>query len=128
MKLDQMLKVVGSKCLLAMILLFGWQGLASADVVTTGELLAENRAAQQQAEVASFLSRDDVRQQLMTRGVDADRALERVNALSAEELSSLHAQIDQLPAGEGVLETVLFLLVIFMLLDIAGVTDIFPGL
>ncbi|MGM0631653.1 MAG: PA2779 family protein [Pseudomonadota bacterium] len=128
MKLDQILKTIGRRGLLVAMLLFGWQGLASADVVTTGELLAESRTAQQQAEVASFLSRDDVRQQLMTRGVDAESAMERVNALSAEELSSLHAQIDQLPAGEGVLETVLFLLVIFMLLDIAGVTDIFPGL
>jgi hypothetical protein len=43
-------------------------------------------------------------------------------------LASLSAQIDELPAGQGALETILFLLVIFMLLDIAGVTDIFPGL
>ena len=128
MKPEQVMKMIGRRVLLATVLLFGWQGLATADVVTTGELLSENRVAQQQAEVASFLAREDVRQQLMARGVDAGSALDRVNALSAEELSTLHGQIDQLPAGEGVLETVLFLLVIFMLLDIAGVTDIFPGL
>lgn len=128
MRIDQMLRTIGKQALLAVTLLFGWQSIAAADVVTTEQLLAENRVQQQQAEVSAFLARDGVRQQLMAHGVDADSAMERVNALSAEELSMLHSQIDQLPAGEGVLETVLFLLVIFMLLDIAGVTDIFPGL
>mgnify|MGYP003144579290 FL=1 len=66
--------------------------------------------------------------QLAARGVDAADAQARVNAMSQAELAALSAQIDELPAGEGLLETVLFLLVIFMLLDIAGVTDIFPGL
>lgn len=128
MRVDQLMRTMGKQLLLAATLLFGWQGIAAADVVTTGELLAEQRVQQQQADVSAFLARDGVRQQLMAHGVDADSAMERVNALSAQELSMLHDRIDQLPAGEGVLETVLFLLVIFMLLDIAGVTDIFPGL
>lgn len=128
MKIDQLLRTMGKQMLLAVTLLVGWQGIAAADVVTTEQLLAENRVQQQQAEVSSFLARDGVRQQLMAHGVDASAAMERVEALSAAELSMLHAKIDELPAGEGVLETVLFLLVIFMLLDIAGVTDIFPGL
>lgn len=128
MKIDQLLRTMGKQVLLAVALLVGWQGIAAADVVTTEQLLAESRVQQQQAEVSAFLARDGVRQQLMAHGVDAASAMDRVNALSAEELSMLHAQIDQLPAGEGALETILFLLVIFMLLDIAGVTDIFPGL
>lgn len=128
MKTDLIARSMGKQMLLAVVLLFGWQGLAAADVVTTEQLLAESRVQQQQAEVSAFLARDGVREQLMAHGVDAGNAMERVNALSARELSMLHARIDQLPAGEGVLETVLFLLVIFMLLDIAGVTDIFPGL
>jgi hypothetical protein len=60
--------------------------------------------------------------------VDAGDALQRVAAMSSAELASIAAKIDELPAGAGLLETALFLLVIFMLLDIAGVTDIFPGL
>jgi tRNA A37 methylthiotransferase MiaB len=128
MRVDQILRATGKQMLLAITLLVGWQGIAAADVVTTEQLLAENRVQQQQAEVSAFLARDGVRTRLMAHGVDATSAMERVDALSADELSMLHAQIDQLPAGEGLLESVLFLLVIFMLLDIAGVTDIFPGL
>jgi hypothetical protein len=52
----------------------------------------------------------------------------RIASLTASELATLASQIDTLPAGEGALETLIFVLVVFMLLDIAGVTDIFPGL
>lgn len=115
---------------LALFLLmgFGWHSQASADMVGTADLLASNQVQQQRADVQAFLARDAVRDQLMARGVDADAASERIAALSASELATLHGQIDELPVGEGLLETVLFLLVIFMLLDIAGITDIFPGL
>lgn len=128
MKTDAIFSRMTRGTLLILALLIGWQGVAVASPVPTAELLAETRVQQQQAEVSAFLSRDAVRQQLTARGVDADHAMERVEALSAEELSVLHQQIDELPAGEGILETALFLLVIFMLLDIAGVTDIFPSL
>jgi hypothetical protein len=117
-----------SLVLLAGMLVFGLQAQVSADIVSTQQLLAEQRLESQRGEVAAFLGRDAVQHQLMLRGVDAADAASRVAALTADELALLHAQIDELPAGEGILETVLFLLVIFMLLDIAGVTDIFPGL
>jgi hypothetical protein len=114
------------------VLGFGLQSPAQADsasgMLSTQQLLQEVRLDQQRASVASFLSREVVQSQLQARGVDFQSSLDRVNSLTVEELATLSAQIDELPAGEGILETVLFLLVIFMLLDIAGVTDIFPGL
>lgn len=128
MKTEAIFSRMTRSTLLILALLTGWQGVAVASPVTTAELLTESRVQQQQAEVSAFLSRDAVRQQLTARGVNVDDAMERVAALSPEELATLHQQIDELPAGEGVLETALFLLVIFMLLDIAGVTDIFPSL
>jgi hypothetical protein len=101
---------------------------APAGMVSTQQLAQESRLDQQRVQVSEFLGRADVQAQLEARGVDVADAKARIAGLSAAELATLSAQIDELPAGEGVLETVLFLLVIFMLLDIAGVTDIFPGL
>ena len=101
---------------------------APAGMVSTQQLVQESRMDQQRVQVNDFLARADVQAQLQARGVDVADAQARIAGLSAAELAALSAQIDELPAGEGVLETVLFLLVIFMLLDIAGVTDIFPGL
>jgi len=123
----------GSVCTLAAALVTGSlvQSTAfatPAGMVSTQQLVQESRVDQQRVQVNDFLSRADVQAQLEARGVDVASAKARIASLSPAELASLSAQIDQLPAGEGVLETVLFLLVIFMLLDIAGVTDIFPGL
>ncbi len=101
---------------------------APAGMVGSEQLAQQLQLDNQRASISQFLSRDEVQNQLMARGVDVADAEARVQNMTAAELSLLSAQIDELPAGEGVLETVLFLLVIFMLLDIAGATDIFPGI
>lgn len=112
-----------------LVLGLGTQAYAApAGMVSTQQLTQQVQLDSQRASLTRFLSRDDVQGQLMARGVEIADAQARVHNMTAAELSMLSAQIDELPAGEGVLETVLFLLVIFMLLDIAGVTDIFPGL
>jgi len=100
----------------------------ASDMISTQQLLHEVQVEQQRSSVSAFLDRSEVQSQLIARGVDVADAQARVASLGAAELGALAAQIDELPAGEGLLEAVLFLLVIFMLLDIAGVTDIFPGL
>jgi len=97
-------------------------------MVTTQQLAQETRDDQQRTHVSAFLNRADVQLLLEARGVDVADAQTRIASLTAGELAQLAAQIDTLPAGEGVLETLIFVLVVFMLLDIAGVTDIFPGL
>lgn len=101
---------------------------APAGMVSTQQLAQESRVDQQRAQVSAFLNRAEVQAQLEARGVDAADAAARISGLNASELASLSSQIDALPAGEGALETLVFVLVIFMLLDIAGVTDIFPGI
>lgn len=129
--------IVGNRFLLwmmALVLVFGLSSHAAAQadafsgMLSTEQLVQKVSRDEQRSAVTAFLSRGDVQAQLEARGVDFTSAQQRVGNLSALELASLSAQIDELPAGQGALETILFLMVIFMLLDIAGVTDIFPGL
>ena len=101
---------------------------APSAMVSTQQLAQETRVDQQRAHVSAFLDRAEVESLLEARGVDVADAQARIASLTASELATLAAQIDTLPAGEGALETLIFVLVVFMLLDIAGVTDIFPGL
>jgi hypothetical protein len=101
---------------------------APSTMVSTQQLVQETRVDQQRAHVSAFLDRAEVQSLLEARGVDVDDAQARIASLTASELATLASQIDTLPAGEGALETLIFVLVVFMLLDIAGVTDIFPGL
>lgn len=114
--------------LIAALTLMSVQMPAMADIVGTDQLMAEQRTDMQRDMVKGFLDREDVRVQLMARGVNASDALTRVDSLSDAELIELAQQIDSLPAGEGALGFVIGLIVIFMLLDIAGVTDVFPAI
>lgn len=113
---------------LALFTMMSIQTPAMADIVSTEQLAMEQQAQIERNAVMSFFSRDDVREQLVAHGVDVSDAQTRVNSLSAAEISSLYQQIDTLPAGEGGLGLVIAIIVVFMLLDIAGVTDIFPAL
>jgi predicted PurR-regulated permease PerM len=101
---------------------------APAGMVSTQQLAQDTRLDQQRSHVSAFFDRAEVQSLLEARGVDATDAQARVASLTASELAALAAQIDTMPAGEGVLETLVFVLVVFMLLDVAGVTDIFPGI
>jgi hypothetical protein len=65
----------------------------------------------------------------MTRfGVDSDQAVERVAALSDEEVQRLAEKIDSTPvgAGGGVIGAVVFVFLVLLVTDILGFTKIFP--
>jgi len=131
--MNAFLSRIASAGMLAVVMLAGvvMQSVAVAApsaMVTTQQLVNETRTEQQRAHVSAFFDRAEVQSLLQDRGVDAADAQARVASLTASELASFAAQIDTMPAGEGGLETLVFVLVVFMLLDIAGVTDIFPGI
>lgn len=124
---SQMAKMINS-VLIAAFTLMCVQAPVMADIVSTEQIAFEQRTDTQREMVKSFLDRGDVQAQLVARGVDAHDALQRVDSLTATELAELSEQIDNLPAGEGAIGFVIGLIVIFMLLDIAGVTDVFPAI
>ena len=128
MKMNSYLSKTVTTVLIAAFSLVCIQVPAMADIVSTDQIATEQRTEIQRVAVRDFLGRDDVQAQLEARGVDARDALLRVNSLTASELATLSTQIDTLPAGEGALGFVIGLIVIFMLLDIAGVTDVFPAI
>lgn len=128
MILNSFLRKFVSTFVLVAFSLVGVQMPAMADIVSTEQIATEQRNEVQRDTVRSFLDRSDVQAQLEARGVDAADALQRVDSLTDAEIATLAEQIDTLPAGEGLLGLVIGLIVIFMLLDIAGVTDVFPAI
>ncbi len=101
-----------------------------ARVVTTEEALAGATDASpmrfDRAAIEALLARDDVRAQLETLGVDAAEARARVQALDDEQARELAAQLEQLPAGAGVLGVAFLVFVILLVTDILGLTRVFP--
>lgn len=97
-----------------------------AEMIGTAQVLGTDARTAQVAHVQAFIGRDDVRSQMEALGVDSALAAERVAALTDSELQQLSSDIENLPAGGGVLGAVLVVLLILILLEIVGAINIFP--
>lgn len=83
-------------------------------------------ASAERERIASFLEREDVRQQLQAQGVSPTQAKARVAALTDEEARQLAGQVDSLPAGGDILGVLLTVFLVLLITDILGFTKIFP--
>ncbi len=104
----------------------GLQAPAHAAIVSTDALVAAAELQTQRQTLNETLLRDDVRDQMLALGVDPADVQQRIDSLTPAELAQVQGKLDQLPAGGDALGTVALVLLILILLDIAGVTDIFP--
>jgi len=97
-----------------------WSG-----IVTTDQLIQEQFEVLNKTSLVAMLDRDDVRQQLVERGVDPEYARARIASLSDAQIDELKGSIDTLPAGSSVVAILIAVLLVLVILDIVGVTNIF---
>ena len=103
MRITKLLRTPAAYSIIASMLFVSVQAPAMADVVGTKELTMQAQLQVQRNDVRDLIAREDV------------RALQIQN------------QLGSLPAGaDGVLGVVLTLILIFVLLDVLGATDVFP--
>jgi len=100
-------------------------GPAVAGMVGTQELLEQAQVAEQRSELLAQLQRSDVRDQLETLGVDPAQAKARVARLSDTQVSQLHGRLERLPAGGSAAGIIVLFLLVFIITDALGATDIF---
>ena len=78
----------------------------------------------------TFISRDDIKNALISQGIDPDEAKARVDSLSDSEVIEVADKIEQLPAGGGAVGAVIaasvIVFLVLLLTDILGYTDVFP--
>lgn len=105
-----------------------WIPQANAALVSPSELVARSERVAQQSRIAELLQRERVATVLQQQGVDSEQLVERLDRLTNGEIAMLDQKMDQLPTGEGALELVLVVFLVLILLDLLGVTNIFPGI
>lgn len=104
-------------------------GIVSTDAVLSSAATATDLSttpSAQREHVTAFLQRADVRQALQAQGVQADAAVERVNAMSDAEVAQLAGRIDQAPAGGDILGMLFTVFIVLLVTDILGLTKVFP--
>lgn len=114
--------------MMANLVALGFVPSANAAVVGTEAAIASQQRAERIERINSVLARDNVRAQLERMGVEAADAQARVAALSDAELLSLDERMQELPAGAGALEVLGIVLLVLLVLELVGVTDVFKSL
>jgi ribosomal protein L31E len=98
---------------------------AQAVLIRSDQLVVRHAALQ--SKIDELLLRQQVRDELATRGVHAAELKARVAAMSDDEARQVAAQIDRLPAGgDGVIEVLFAVFIILLITDILGLTKVFP--
>lgn len=78
------------------------------------------------APAASTDARAALADRLVLLGVERGEAENRVALLSNDQASQVLARADELPAGAGALEIIGLIVLILVVTDLLGITDIFP--
>jgi len=124
------LKPVGLFLAVFMFILSGPCQSAMAAMIGTESVINTDRAQNAREYLKSLLARKDVRNALVSQGIDPLEAKNRIDSLSDEEATLVSDQLQELPAGGSFFTTLLIVVfIVFLVLlatDIAGYTDIFP--
>ncbi len=104
-------------------------GPAAAGLISTDRIIEQERVSSERDRVASFVARDDVRNEFQKHGVNPDEAAARVAALSDFEIGQIAAKLDSLPAGQdagtAIIGAAVTIFVILLITDILCLTSVF---
>jgi len=100
--------------------------IVHAALVSTQQVLDSHERTERLERIDKLLVRDEVRRQFVLLGVDPDEARQRVAALTDAELVRLEAGIGDMPAGgDSILAVLGIILVVLLVLELVGVTNVF---
>lgn len=98
---------------------------ANAAVFSSEQVMAKQQFNFNKQQVLSFVDSAEVQNKLIELGVSPADAKQRIANMTAEELNALNTQMNDMPAG-GVVGAIVTVLAIIALLDLLGVTDVYP--
>ncbi|MCA1929073.1 PA2779 family protein [Rheinheimera sp.] len=98
---------------------------ASAAVVSSEQVIAHQQFNFNKAQVLSFVDSAEVQNKLIELGVSPADAKQRIANMTAEELNALNSQMNEMPAG-GIVGVVVTVLVVVVVTDLMGLTDVYP--
>ncbi|MCO7246838.1 PA2779 family protein [Halomonas sp. Mc5H-6] len=99
---------------------------STTDLVSTQSVLANDGAQADRERIHQLLNRADIQDELVKQGVDLDEVEARVAALSDAEAQQMANQLEELPAGAGVVGALFAVFIILLVTDILGLTDVYP--
>ncbi|MBA1276087.1 PA2779 family protein [Stutzerimonas azotifigens] len=99
--------------------------MANAAMIGTPEVLTEHQQQVDREQLMTMLDDQQVQEKLASMGVDRTQVEKRIASLTPAELAQFNQQLDQAPAGAGVVGVIVLFLVIFIITDMLCATNIF---
>lgn len=99
---------------------------ARAAMVGTEAVVQASQALAERDRLRDALNRTEVKQRLVSLGVDPAQVQARVDALTDDEANRLAKQMDEMPAGGDAIGWLVFIFVLLIITDVLGLTDVFP--
>ena len=101
-----------------------------AAMIDTETIMDSARGREARDYLHQLLARKDMQDAIVAQGIDPDEAWARISSLSDNEIIRIANKIDKLPAGGGLVEFLLIIIlagfIVLVILDLTGVTDVFP--
>ena len=107
---------------------FGQLSPAFAGIVGTDRFLSEHTVEQDRDDLRMLMARDEVRSLLENNGLTVEQAQARINSLTDSEVRQLASKFEELPAAGDAWVIALVIILVVIILELAGVTDIFTAL
>jgi hypothetical protein len=107
---------------------FAQGGSTPTEPVSTSEVLASEQVRVDRAELKAMLATGEVQEKLASLGVDPEQVEERIDNLTAEELSEFNQALDESPAGAGVggvVGVIVLFLLVFIITDMLCATNVY---
>lgn len=101
---------------------------ARAALVSTQVVIQQESIRHDQDSLLALTRQEQAVQALHQLGVDPALVQERIRQMTASELQAFNDQVNQMEAGGSALGIIVFLLLLLILLDLLGVTDVFPSI
>lgn len=101
-------------------------GQAQAAIIANNQIIHQIEQTNDKEALLQTINRIDVQEQLLDMGVNTADIENRISQMTQEEIAQLNQQIDELPAGGGILGFIVLIFIVFVITDVIGATDIFP--
>ena len=108
------------------ILFVSVQPAVNAAIVSTSDLVATEQSQIGREYLLSSLEREEVRTALTSQGVDLEMAKQRVSSMTDVEVRALNQKMDEMPAGSGIVVTVVVVFLVLLITDLVGWTNVYP--
>ena len=115
-----------AKILLVCFIAVSFQQAALAGMVTTTDLIDEQLVLTEKQRMIQLFSNAQVQSQLIEMGVDPADARQRLDNMTDEEILAFSSQMDDMPAGSGVVGALVFVFLVLLVTDLLGYTNVFP--